>query len=70
MRASRLRKKSKIRFVASPICLCDRRPQLPLLDLALAPTREPCLPKSYSPERVGGYKLPAGILDAMPVGAR
>jgi hypothetical protein len=25
MRASRLRKKSKMRFVASPICLCDRR---------------------------------------------
>lgn len=25
MRALRLRKKSMIRFVASPICLCDRR---------------------------------------------
>jgi hypothetical protein len=25
MRASRLRKKSKMRFVTPPICLCDRR---------------------------------------------
>jgi hypothetical protein len=36
MRASRLRKKSKIRFVASPICLGDHRTRLPLLARALA----------------------------------
>ena len=41
MRASRLRKKSKIRFVAFPICRSDRRTQPRVLARALAPQANP-----------------------------